>query len=68
MVPSPRNRRETHGVIAGLVPAISIRLARRQIVGTTGTSPAMAKRAHHRVCSYCVVACSTFQLHEKLLT
>src|SRR6266849_10342207 len=39
-----------HGVIAGLVPAISIRMARCQIIGMAGTSPAMTKWKPPRVC------------------
>src|SRR5260370_41307788 len=44
-----RNRGKTRGVIAGLVPAISIRMAQCQIIGMAGTSPAMTKRELPRV-------------------
>jgi hypothetical protein len=37
------NMRKAHGVIAGLVPAISIRMARCELIGIAGTSPAMTK-------------------------
>jgi hypothetical protein len=37
------NRGKFHGVIAGLVPAISIRTPQRPIIGMAGTSPAMTK-------------------------
>jgi len=40
---NPRNRGKTHGVIAGLVPAISIRMAQCHIIEMVGTSPAMTK-------------------------
>jgi hypothetical protein len=36
-------RGKSHGVIAGLVPAISIRMAQCHIIGMAGTSPAMTK-------------------------
>jgi hypothetical protein len=35
------NRAKTYGVIAGLVTAISIRMAQCPIIGMAGTSPAM---------------------------
>jgi len=34
---------KSHGVIAGLIPAISIRMAQCHIIGMAGTSPAMTK-------------------------
>src|SRR5262249_60441319 len=37
-------RSKAPGVIAGLVPAISIRIARRSTIGMAGTSPAMTKQ------------------------
>ena len=39
-----RKRGKTRGVIAGLVPAISIGTAQCSIIGMAGTSPAMTKR------------------------
>ena len=36
-------RGKSHGVIAGLIPAISIRMAQCHIIGMAGTSPAMTK-------------------------
>src|SRR6266436_4441900 len=42
---SERNRSKTRGVIAGLVPAISIRMAQCPIIGMAGTSPAMTRGA-----------------------
>src|SRR5262249_40558721 len=42
-------RGKTRGVIAGLVPAISIRMAQRSIIGMAGTSPAMTKWEMPRV-------------------
>ncbi len=38
-----RKRGKTRGVIAGLVPAISIGMAQSSITGMAGTSPAMTK-------------------------
>ena len=40
------DRSKTHGVIAGLVPAISIRMALCHTIGMAGTSPAMTKWDH----------------------
>jgi hypothetical protein len=37
------NMGKTHGVIAGLVPAISIMMAQCQTIGMAGTSPAMTE-------------------------
>src|SRR5262245_13521716 len=39
------NRSKTRGVIAGLVPAIAIRIAQCPIIGMAGTSPAMTEDA-----------------------
>src|SRR5258707_8225232 len=44
------NSGKTHGVIAGLVPAISIRMAQCHVIGMAGTSPAMTKRECHEFC------------------
>jgi YVTN family beta-propeller protein len=49
--PKGRNRSKTRGVIAGLVPAISIRMAQVcPIIGMAGTSPAMTKWSCHEFC------------------
>jgi hypothetical protein len=45
-------RGKTRGVIAGLVPAISIRMAQRPIIEMAGTSPAMTKWGCHEFCPY----------------
>lgn len=57
---------ESSGAIAGPVTATSIRMAKCQIIEMAGM--AMTKQERHEFCPYCVVACLTFQLHEKLLT
>jgi hypothetical protein len=41
---------KTRGVIAGPVPAISIRIAQCPIIGMAGTSPAMTKWGLHKFC------------------
>src|SRR5215471_2313425 len=43
-------RGKTRGVIAGLVPAISIRMPQRSITGMAGTSPAMTSGKCHEFC------------------
>ncbi|GEM_PF-5102574 len=40
------DRSKTYGVIAGLVPAISIRMALCHTIGMAATSPAMTKWDH----------------------
>jgi hypothetical protein len=45
-----RDKDKTHGIIAALVRAISIRIAQCQMIGMAGTSPAMTKRACHESC------------------
>src|SRR5258707_3610778 len=47
---SERNRSKTRGVIAGLVPAISIRMAQCPIIGIAGTSPSVTKWGCHECC------------------
>ncbi len=41
---------KTRGVIAGLVPAISIKMTHCPIIGMAGTSPAMTKWGCHEFC------------------
>ncbi len=45
------NRGKTRGVIAGLVPAISIGMAQCPMIGMAVTSPAMTKWGCHEFCS-----------------
>jgi hypothetical protein len=43
-------RGKTRGVVAGLVPAISIRIPQRSIIEMAGTSPAMTSGKCHEFC------------------
>jgi hypothetical protein len=43
-------RGKNRGVIVGLVPAISIRMAQCPIIEMAGTSPAMTKWGCHEFC------------------
>ena|SRR5215471_5774775 len=53
-------RGKTRGVVAGLVPAISIRMLQCSIIGMAGTSPAMTCGKGHEFCPCYAVSYQVF--------